>query len=143
MAKKFEITEADVQILREMRNWQKKFNAQAPGSVNTPYGASVGRSPGGGRRAPQQADSRVVRVQQTGGANGSQSSAATYTYSIRQLADISNTGTPIATAVAAANTRPNGAVTVGTFGLAFFDIGATPPVWKLLITGERPQTGNC
>lgn len=76
-----------------------------------------------------------VTVTQTGGSNGSKTSAASYTYTVKTL-----DGTTIGTSVALAKTRPYGLVTAGsTYGLAFYD-GTTLKLWD---AGEYPGSGGC
>jgi len=77
----------------------------------------------------------AVTVTQTGGSNGSKTSAASYTYTVKTL-----DGTTIGTSVALAKTRPYGLVTAGSsYGLAFYD-GTTLKLWD---AGEYPGSGGC
>jgi hypothetical protein len=77
----------------------------------------------------------AVKVAQVGGANGTGTTAATYTYDLRDV----RTNNVIGSAVALARPRANGAVTVGsTYGTAFYD-GLTIKLWD---AGEIPATGD-
>lgn len=77
----------------------------------------------------------VVTVTQVGGSNGTQSTAASYTYDVKDLL-----GNTLATAVALARPRPNGAVSAGNgYGLAFYD-GNSLKLWD---AGEIPGSGHC
>lgn len=80
----------------------------------------------------------VVKVEKDGGTNGSATTAASYTYTVRSL-----DGETLGTAVPVALPRPNGMVTYqggsDGYGLAFYD-GET---LKLLDAGEVPETDTC
>lgn len=82
-----------------------------------------------------------VRVVQVGGADGSGSSAATWTYDVYRpsgnpAADATE-GQKIGTAVAVSKPRPNGKMIPGDkYGLAFYD-GTTLTLWD---AGEKEDT---
>lgn len=79
-----------------------------------------------------------VKVEQTGGSDGNNTTAASYTYTVRSL-----TGATLGTGVAQVRPRPNGAVTVQAgstgYGVAFYD-GLNLRLWD---AGEIPQTQVC
>jgi hypothetical protein len=85
-----------------------------------------------------------VKVQQTGGAQGTSTTAASYTYTVRSLAWNGTTGgETLGTGVAVSKPRDNGLVTVQAgstgYGVAFYD-GLTLRLWD---AGEKYQTDGC
>jgi formylglycine-generating enzyme required for sulfatase activity len=85
-----------------------------------------------------------VKVQQTGGSNGTNTTAATYTYTVRSIAWNGSTGgSTLGTGVAVTRPRMNGAVTVQSgstgYGVAFMD-GSTLVLWD---AGEKLNTAGC
>jgi len=85
-----------------------------------------------------------VKVQQTGGSNGTNTTAASYTYTVRSIAWNGSTGgTTLGTGVAVSRPRMNGAVTVQSgstgYGTAFMD-GSTLVLWD---AGEKLNTAGC
>lgn len=86
-----------------------------------------------------------VKVQQTGGANGTASSAPTWTYTVRSLEwNGSSGGTVLGTSVALARPRENGLFVAQSgstgFGLAFRDETNTLRLWD---AGERRDVQGC
>lgn len=79
-----------------------------------------------------------VKVTKDGGSDGNQSGAATWTYTVKDLA-----GTTLGTAVSPIKTRPNGKMTYAadnSYAIAFYD-GATLKLWDVT---EVPGTvGAC
>lgn len=85
-----------------------------------------------------------VKVEKTGGANGTNTTAATYTYTVRSIAwNGTNGGTTLGTGVAVSRPRMNGAVTFQSgstgYGIAFMD-GNTLVLWD---AGEKLNTAGC
>jgi hypothetical protein len=78
----------------------------------------------------------AVKVSNPSGSNGTTTTAANYTYTVKDLA-----GNTIGTGVALSRPRPNGAVTTQSdgYGVAFYD-GTTLKLWD---AGEIPQTATC
>ena len=79
-----------------------------------------------------------VLVNQTGGANGTDTTKATYTYTVTDLA-----GNELGTAVALARPRENGAVTLASdpkYGSAFVAADGTLKLWD---SGETYTTEEC
>jgi hypothetical protein len=80
----------------------------------------------------------AVKVEKTGGSDGTSTTAASWTYTVKDLA-----GTSLGTAVAQSRPRPNGKMTFQTgssgYGTAFYD-GATLKLWD---AGEVEGTGAC
>lgn len=84
-----------------------------------------------------------VYVEKTGGSNGSTSTAASYTYTVRAL-----NGATMGASVALAKPRPNGTMTFQTgtsgLGLAFYvPDGTNAATLKLWDAGEKETTGTC
>lgn len=79
-----------------------------------------------------------VKVTKDGGSDGNQSGAATWTYTVKDLA-----GTTLGTTVSPIKTRPNGKMTYAgadSYAIAFYD-GATLKLWDVV---EVPGTvGAC
>lgn len=69
-----------------------------------------------------------VKVTQTGGSNGTGTTAASYTYTVTTLGDIQ-----LGTSIAQEKPRENGSVTAGTKGIAYYD-GTTLKLWD---AGEK------
>lgn len=85
-----------------------------------------------------------VKVQQTGGTNGSAATTASYTYTVRTLGwNGTSGGATLGTGVAVSRPRENGLVTVQAgstgYGLAFYD-GTTLVLWD---AGEIYGTEEC
>lgn len=85
-----------------------------------------------------------VKVQQTGGSNGSKTTAASYTYTARSLPwNGTSGGVTLGTGLSLARPRPNGKVTVQSgstgYGVGFYD-GLTFKLWD---AGEVPGTIGC
>lgn len=83
----------------------------------------------------------AVKVQQTGGSNGTDTTTATYTYTVRTLPwNGTSGGETLGTNVPVSRPRPNGLMTVQAgstgYGLAFRD-GSTLILWD---AGEVPDT---
>jgi hypothetical protein len=79
-----------------------------------------------------------VTVEKTGGSDGTKTSAASWTYTVKDLS-----GTELGTGVSVARPRPYGTVTFQAsttgYGLAFYDNGTL----KLWDAGEKPGSGGC
>lgn len=101
-------------------------------SYDTGLPTAIAAGPGG------QAPMFPVKVEKTGGSNGTATTAASYTYTVRSLA-----GDVLGTGVSLARPRPAGAMVHQTgssgYGLAFYD-GTTLKLWD---AGEVPETGTC
>jgi hypothetical protein len=85
-----------------------------------------------------------VKVQQTGGSQGTGTTPASYTYTVRTLAwNGTSGGETLGTGVAQSRPRPNGRVTFQAgstgYGVAFYD-GSTLRLWD---AGEIPITNEC
>lgn len=85
-----------------------------------------------------------VKVEKDGGSDGTASSAATYTYTVRTLPwNGSSGGATLGTSVVVSNPRDNGAVIFQTgsvgYGEAFYD-GSTLRLWD---AGEKYATYDC
>lgn len=85
-----------------------------------------------------------VKVQQTGGSNGSKTTTASYTYTARSLPwNGTSGGVTLGTGLSLARPRPNGKVTVQSgstgYGVGFYD-GLTFKLWD---AGEVPGTIGC
>jgi len=82
----------------------------------------------------------AVRVEWTGGSDGNSTTAASWTYTVR---DVSGTAT-LGTVVGVERPRPNGKMTYQSgstgFGVAFYDDDGTLRLWD---AGEVPTTGAC
>jgi hypothetical protein len=94
--------------------------------------------------APSAAGLFPVKVQQTGGSNGTNTTAATYTYTVRSIAWNGSTGgSTLGTGVAVSKPRENGEVTLQSgstgYGVAFMD-GSTLRLWD---AGEKMVTAGC
>lgn len=79
----------------------------------------------------------LVKVTKDGGSNGNKTTAATWTYTVKNLA-----GSTIGTTVALTRPRPYGTATyqaADSYGIAFYD-GATLKLWD---AGEIYGTGGC
>ncbi|HEV7299204.1 MAG TPA: hypothetical protein VGN72_07555 [Tepidisphaeraceae bacterium] len=77
-----------------------------------------------------------VKVTKTGGAGGSKTTAASWTYTVSTIGDIE-----IGTAVAVGRPRPLGAMAFGTgYGLAFYNQTGALVLWD---AGETPGSGGC
>lgn len=85
-----------------------------------------------------------VKVSEAGGAQGTASAPASYTYSVTAISGATLlSGGGAASDIALARPRPNGAVTAGSgYGVAFYD-AATPPNLVLWDAGEVPATTAC
>lgn len=85
-----------------------------------------------------------VKVQQTGGGNGTSITKATYTYTVRSLPwNGTSGGATLGTVVSQSKPRPNGSMVPQSgstgYGLAFYD-GTTLKLWD---AGEVPATESC
>lgn len=78
----------------------------------------------------------VVALTQTGGSNGTQTTAASWTYTAKSLDGSVTYGT----ALSPQRTRWNGSRTAATLGYAYFDNTGT---FKLAEPWEPPGTGHC
>ncbi len=79
----------------------------------------------------------AVSVTRDGGSDGSQTTAASWTYTVKTV----DGSVVLGTGVAAARPRPNGSMIAGGgFGLAFFDSAGTLRLWD---AGEVPATTAC
>ena len=92
---------------------------------------------------PAQDSMFPVKVQQTGGSNGTSTTPASYTYTVRTLAwNGTSGGETLGTGVAVVRPRADGLVTVQSgsigYGVAFYD-GLTLKLWD---AGEIPDTGT-
>ncbi len=77
----------------------------------------------------------AVKVTKDGGSDGTVSTAATWTYTVVDLA-----GKQLGETVTVAHVRPKGKMTFGTsYGIAFYD-GSTLILWD---AGEYPGSGAC
>lgn len=78
-----------------------------------------------------------VEVAKTGGADGTDSTTATWTYTVASL-----TGTTLGTGVPVSRPRPNGSMAFGTtYGLAFYDADGDLVLWD---AGEvEATTAEC
>lgn len=96
------------------------------------------RKPTDGQRSPGIAGLFPVKVQKDGGSDGSASTAASWTYTVRDLG-----GNTLGTTIAVVCPRPNGKMTYQSgssgYGLAFYD-GGTLKLWS---AGETETTGAC
>ena len=86
----------------------------------------------------------AVKVEQTGGANGTATTAASYTYTVRTLPwNGTSGGETLGTNIALSRPRENGLVTVQAgstgYGIAFYD-GTTLVLWD---AGEIYTTEEC
>lgn len=77
-----------------------------------------------------------VAVTQTGGSDGSPSTAASYTYTVKTQDSVTTLGTVIAVT----GPRPKGLTNVGTVGLAYYDSSGAVKLWS---AGETPTTAAC
>lgn len=77
-----------------------------------------------------------VAVTQTGGSDGSASTAASYTYTVKTQDSVTTLGT----GVAVTGPRPKGLTNVGTVGLAYYDSSGALKLWS---AGETPTTAAC
>lgn len=78
-----------------------------------------------------------VKVTKTGGSDGTASTAATWVYTVKDLA-----GNTLGTSLSPAKGRPNGKMAYApndSYGVAFYD-GATLKLWDV---NEIPTTGGC
>lgn len=85
-----------------------------------------------------------VKVEKTGGTNGTNTTAASYTYTVRSIGwNGTDGGTTLGTGVAVSRPRMNGAVTFQAgstgYGVAFMD-GSTLVLWD---AGEKLNTAGC
>ncbi len=82
----------------------------------------------------------LVTVQKTGGSDGTQTAAASWTYTVK---DLSGTVT-LGTGVGVARPRSNGSMTAQSgssgVGLAYYDASGNLQLWD---AGEVPNTGAC
>ncbi|NNM84380.1 MAG: hypothetical protein HKL96_01280 [Phycisphaerales bacterium] len=79
----------------------------------------------------------AVNITRDGGSDGSQTTAATWTYTLKTM-DASVT---LGTGIVLARPRPNGSMLTNSgFGLAFFDAANTLRLWD---AGEVPATTAC
>ena len=79
----------------------------------------------------------AVNVTRDGGSDGSQTTAASWTYTVKTI----DGSVTLGTGVAVARPRPNGSMLTGSgFGLAFFDAVGTLRLWD---AGETPATTAC
>lgn len=86
--------------------------------------------------SPQSATMIGVRVTKDGGANGSKTTAASWTYTVKDLSSTTTFGHN----VPVRKPRPNGKMNFGTvYGTAFYDAG----ILILWDAGEYPDTGGC
>jgi hypothetical protein len=76
----------------------------------------------------------VCALTQTGGSNGTQTAAPTYTYTVKDVY-----GNTLGTAMAPQVARPDGAVAAASYGLGYFDASGT---FRLLEAFEIPSTGS-
>lgn len=143
--------------IRVTESWLRRVdNATKHGLLGTWSGTGVTRPPFGKpmamparqRKATAASPARglfVVKVEMTGGTNGSATTAPSYTYRVRSVT-WTGTGTPdpiIAEAVAVVGPREVGRIVVPsgsiTYGLAFYESGTL----KLWDAGERYSAGGC
>jgi hypothetical protein len=110
--------------------------------VSGPGGGGGGPGGGGGRHAAgPPANLFWVAVQKTGGSNGTQTTAASWTYTVREIEFPNST---IGTAIAVTRPRGHGemdfqAGTTGR-GLAYYDANGYLKLWD---AGENPALGDC
>jgi hypothetical protein len=75
-----------------------------------------------------------VNLTQTGGSNGNKTTAATWSYTVNDLAS-----NQLATGVSPTKPRPSGTMTAAGTGVCYYS-GATLVLWD---TNEYPGTGGC
>lgn len=126
--------------LRQLAQWARNFRATGACEFrNTPTGATL-YVRGGGTAGP--APGRLlgatfrVKLAKSGGANGTKTTPATYTYVVRDLNDNVLGGTD-ATPVSPEWARPNGTMSEATMGLAYY---ATDGSVKVAVAFETPGT---
>jgi hypothetical protein len=133
------LSDKDAAELRRIRT--KIDTLRGDGVTNNPTSIVI-TQPRERDRLPRRLTSGLfaVRVEQTGGSDGTSSTAASWTYTVR---DVSSTVT-LGTVVAVARPRPNGLMTYQSgsdgFGVAFYDDDGTLKLWD---AGEVPTTGAC
>jgi hypothetical protein len=77
-----------------------------------------------------------VACTQTGGSDGSATTAASYTYTVKTQDGVTTLGT----GVAVTGPRPKGLTNVGTVGIAYYDSSGALKLWS---AGETPTSGTC
>lgn len=92
---------------------------------------------------PSTANLVPVKLTQSGGSNGTKTSAATYTYDMKTFTTTASgtvtDGTTIGTAQSPLVSRPNGTATVAAYGLAM----RASDGFKLVIAYEQYGVGGC
>lgn len=133
------LSDKDAAELRRLRT--KVDTLRGDGVTNNPTSIVITQPRVRDNLARRQASGLfAVRVEQTGGSDGNSTTAASWTYTVR---DVSSTVT-LGTVVAVARPRPNGLMTYQSgstgFGVAFYDDDGTLKLWD---AGEVPTTGAC
>jgi hypothetical protein len=76
-----------------------------------------------------------VALTQTAGSNGTKTTTASWTYTVKTI----DSATTLGTGVALTRSRPNGTASAGTKGLAYYD-GTTLKLWD---AGEIYGSASC
>jgi hypothetical protein len=123
---------SNADLLREIADLRRRLERLERGGVRAPNRQPI-------PIAARAGAAFAVTVEKTGGSNGNATTAASWTYTVRNLAGDLTLGT----VVALAHPRPKGLMTFQTgstgYGLAFYD-GATLKLWD---AGEVPTKGVC
>jgi hypothetical protein len=132
-----------IREFERMQRWIRNLRVTGDGVTftNTPEGATahVRQSPGSSPTRLPPGVTFAVKLTQSGGSNGTKTTAATYTYTVKDVNDNVLGGTD-ASPVGPAAPRWNGTRTAATWGLAYWGTDGT---LKLLVAYEALGTVGC